>query len=42
MDLLRRRITALCTGWEVAQVRAIVAETLHEIVEPLVYAEAPS
>lgn len=40
MEQLRRRITALCTGWEVAQVRAIVAETLHEIVEPLVYAEA--
>jgi HAD superfamily hydrolase (TIGR01490 family) len=40
MDILRRRITALCTGWEVAQIRAIVAETLHEIVEPLVYAEA--
>ncbi|MGH3568887.1 MAG: HAD family hydrolase [Pseudonocardia sp.] len=40
MDLLRRRIAALCTGWEVAQIRAIVAETLHEIVEPLVYAEA--
>jgi HAD superfamily hydrolase (TIGR01490 family) len=40
MDLLRRRITALCTGWEVAQINAIVAETLHEIVEPLVYAEA--
>jgi HAD superfamily hydrolase (TIGR01490 family) len=40
MDMLRRRITALCAGWEVAQVRAIVAETLHEIVEPLVYAEA--
>jgi HAD superfamily hydrolase (TIGR01490 family) len=40
MDLLRRRITALCTGWEVAQIQAIVAETLHEIVEPLVYAEA--
>lgn len=40
MDLLRRRITALCTGWEVAQIRAIVAETLHEIVVPLVYAEA--
>jgi HAD superfamily hydrolase (TIGR01490 family) len=40
MDLLRRRITALCTGWEVAQIRAIVAETLLEIVEPLVYAEA--
>ena len=40
MDALRRRITALCTGWEVAQIQAIVAETLHEIVEPLVYAEA--
>lgn len=40
MDLLRRRIATLCTGWEVAQIRAIVAETLHEVVEPLVYAEA--
>jgi HAD superfamily hydrolase (TIGR01490 family) len=40
MELLRRRITALCTGWEVAQIRSIVEETLHDIVEPLVYAEA--
>ncbi|MFC5994534.1 HAD family hydrolase [Pseudonocardia hispaniensis] len=40
MDLLRNRIAALCTGWEVAQIRSIVAETLPEIVEPLVYAEA--
>ncbi|WP_098957763.1 HAD family phosphatase [Pseudonocardia sp. N23] len=40
MDMLRKRITALCAGWEVEQVRSIVAETLHEIVEPLVYAEA--
>ena len=40
VEALRRRITALCTGWEIAQIRAIVAETLHEIVEPLVYAEA--
>lgn len=40
MTVLRRRITALCAGWEVAQIRAIVAETLHEVVEPLVYAEA--
>jgi len=40
MDLLRKRITALATGWDVAQVRSIVAETLHEIVEPMVYAEA--
>jgi HAD superfamily hydrolase (TIGR01490 family) len=40
MELLRRRLTALCTGWEVAQIRSIVAETLYDIVEPLVYAEA--
>ncbi|WP_103380469.1 HAD family hydrolase [Pseudonocardia dioxanivorans] len=40
MDMLRKRITALCAGWEVEQVRSIVAETLHEIVEPLIYAEA--
>ena len=40
MDLLRRRITTLCTGWDVAQVRSIVAETLLEIVQPMVYAEA--
>jgi HAD superfamily hydrolase (TIGR01490 family) len=40
MDRMRRRITALCAGWDVAQVRAVVAETLHETVEPLVYAEA--
>jgi HAD superfamily hydrolase (TIGR01490 family) len=40
MDRLRRHITVLCAGWDVAQVRALVAQTLHEIVEPLVYAEA--
>ncbi|MDN5914304.1 MAG: HAD-IB family hydrolase [Pseudonocardia sp.] len=40
MDVLRRRLTTMCEGWEVAQVRAIVAETLHEVVEPMVYAEA--
>jgi HAD superfamily hydrolase (TIGR01490 family) len=40
MDQLRRQITALSTGWEVAQVRAIVAEALQEIVQPMVYAEA--
>ena len=40
VDQLRRRITALCTGWEVAQIQAIVAETLHEIVQPMIYAEA--
>ncbi|MDN5861037.1 MAG: HAD-IB family hydrolase [Pseudonocardia sp.] len=40
MDRLRRRLAALCAGWDVAQVSAIVTETLHETVEPMVYAEA--
>src|SRR5690348_12663047 len=40
MDQLRRRITTLCAGWDVAQVRSVVAQTLHETVQPLVYAEA--
>jgi HAD superfamily hydrolase (TIGR01490 family) len=40
MDRLRERITALCAGWDVAQVRGVVAQALHETVEPLVYAEA--
>lgn len=40
MERMRAHITALCTGWEVAQVRAIVEETLHDVVDPLVYAEA--
>jgi HAD superfamily hydrolase (TIGR01490 family) len=40
MDRLRAQITAMCTGWDVAAVHDIVRETLHEIVDPLVYAEA--
>jgi len=40
MDQLRKAITALCAGWEVEQVRAIVTEALHEIVAPLIYAES--
>lgn len=39
-ERMRAQISALCTGWDVAQVRAIVTETLHDVVEPLVYAEA--
>src|SRR3712207_3172129 len=30
----------MCTGWDVATVHEIVRETLHDIVEPMVYAEA--
>ncbi|HEX2299835.1 MAG TPA: HAD-IB family hydrolase [Pseudonocardiaceae bacterium] len=40
MDRMRGHITRLCAGWDVAQVTSIVEETLHDIVNPLVYAEA--
>ena len=30
----------MCTGWDVQQVKEIVAETLFDIVDPLIYAEA--
>lgn len=40
MDRMRDHITEMCTGWDVQQVREIVAETLFEIVDPLIYAEA--
>lgn len=40
IERMRAHLTALCQGWDVAQVRAIVEETLHDIVDPLVFAEA--
>jgi HAD superfamily hydrolase (TIGR01490 family) len=40
MDRLRAQITQMCSGWDVATVHEIVRETLHEIVDPLVYGEA--
>jgi HAD superfamily hydrolase (TIGR01490 family) len=40
MDRMRDYLKALCTGWPVEQVNAIVAETLHELITPMVYAEA--
>ncbi len=39
-DRMRSHIIALCAGWDVDQVRSIVDETLHDIVDPLVYKEA--
>lgn len=39
-ERMRAHITAMCTGWDVQQVRGIVAETLHDIVSPLIFAEA--
>lgn len=42
MDRMRSYITNMCTGWNVEQVKSIVNETLHDIVDPLVFAEAAS
>ncbi|CAM3052999.1 HAD-IB family hydrolase [Saccharomonospora xinjiangensis] len=39
-ERLRAEISRMCTGWDVEQVKAIVSETLHDVVAPLVYAEA--
>lgn len=40
MERMRVYLSRLCAGWDVAQVRAIVAETLDGIVDPIVYQEA--
>jgi HAD superfamily hydrolase (TIGR01490 family) len=40
MERMRSQISAMTTGWDVAVVHDIVRETLHDIVDPLVYAEA--
>jgi HAD superfamily hydrolase (TIGR01490 family) len=40
VERMRAHLTSLCQGWDVSQVRSIVEETLHDIVDPLVYAEA--
>ncbi len=40
MEKLRQFMSQLCAGWDVETVNQIVADTLHNIVEPLVYDEA--
>jgi HAD superfamily hydrolase (TIGR01490 family) len=42
MEKMRQFLSAMCAGWEVQTVRDIVAETLHNVVDPLVYEEAVS
>jgi HAD superfamily hydrolase (TIGR01490 family) len=39
-DRLRQFLSSMVKGWDVAQVSQIVNETLHEHIEPTVYAEA--
>jgi HAD superfamily hydrolase (TIGR01490 family) len=40
MERMRQYLSAMAAGWDVQTVRDIVSETLHHIVEPLVYDEA--
>ena len=40
MERMRDYLAKLTTGWNVEQVRAIVADTLTELISPLVYEEA--
>jgi HAD superfamily hydrolase (TIGR01490 family) len=42
MEKMREFLSRLCAGWDVQTVRDIVAETLHHVVDPLVYDEAVS
>ncbi|HLU44439.1 MAG TPA: HAD-IB family hydrolase [Natronosporangium sp.] len=40
MARMRDYLTRLCAGWSVEQVSQIVAETLDELINPYIYAEA--
>lgn len=40
METMRRYMSELVTGWDVAKVREIVAETIDVIIDPAVYEEA--
>jgi HAD superfamily hydrolase (TIGR01490 family) len=42
MEKMREFLSKMVTGWNVETVREIVADTLHNIVDPLVYDEAVS
>jgi HAD superfamily hydrolase (TIGR01490 family) len=40
MEKMRQFMSQLCAGWDVQTVKEIVGDTLHNIVDPLVYDEA--
>jgi HAD superfamily hydrolase (TIGR01490 family) len=40
MERMREYLSAMCTGWDVRTVQAIVADTLHNIVTPMIHEEA--
>lgn len=39
-ERMRAHLSSMVTGWSVEQVSSIVAETLHELIDPYVYSEA--
>ncbi|MFF0726852.1 HAD family hydrolase [Streptomyces sp. NPDC004134] len=41
-ERMRAYLSNLCRGWNVAQVSDIVAETLHDLIDPIIYDEAAS
>ncbi|WP_075737737.1 HAD family hydrolase [Streptomyces acidiscabies] len=42
MERTREYLSALVRGWNVEQVKEIVAETLHDLIDPIIYDEAAS
>jgi HAD superfamily hydrolase (TIGR01490 family) len=40
MERMRARISALCTGWDAAEVRAVIDQALHDVLRPMIYTEA--
>jgi HAD superfamily hydrolase (TIGR01490 family) len=42
MERTREYLSALVRGWNVQQVKEIVAETLHDLIDPIIYEEAAS
>ena len=42
MDRMRDYLAGLSAGWDVQQVRDIVSEALHDLIDPLIYDEAAS
>jgi HAD superfamily hydrolase (TIGR01490 family) len=42
MEKMRQFMSQLCTGWDVETVKEIVSDTLHNVVDPIVYDEAVS
>jgi len=42
MERTREYLSGLVRGWNVQQVKQIVAETLHDLIDPIIYDEAAS